>query len=242
MIANRPAIDLKGRPTVTVFLDESGTSASEPHLLAGAIVSLDADALDERVDRQARSVLAADHLWASNPSKRARFQVRGFHHAEDDDTVRGLMATTMEEIQFRAHVCVSRKTIGLDVQDSLIVMFFMLCSNLMRRYRGCFMNFVFEENEMLNRYFARIVAEAAETLRLDGTKCYVGTKPLAGLSVVDYVLAFAGVAMPELLAEDGDRRIENFKLARYRSLGPHVAHLFDFDRAVHRSGRAARLI
>lgn len=223
---------------VTVYLDESGTHEGSAHVLVGALVSLDAEGLEHAVAERAAEVAADSSLWTMEPGKRAVFSRRWFHHSEDDDTVRGRFAETLGILEFRAHVCYSRRTLGLADTDLLLVMYYTVARNLLRRYAGQELEFIFEENPAMNSLYGQLAKHAVGELARLGTPiasatARLGRKPLGGLSAVDYVLAFTEHHLAQA-SESGSRTPKPFQLGRFQQIGPHLAHLIDFDSAVHR--------
>lgn len=232
---------------VTAYLDESGTHAGSARVMIGAIATMNGSEMDRIVEERVADLLADDDLWISPVGKREDFRRRGFHHSEDDDTVRGRFQETLGQIEFRAHVCHSRRAIELSDEELLIVMYYTVVRNLLRRYAGQELELVFEENPSLNSLYGQLTAHAVENLdEMNQARAEVaariGTKPSAGLSVVDYVLAFTGHYLDDQDANAlAGRRPKTFQLARFETLKRDMAHLVDFDLAAHQ-GRLAMIL
>lgn len=227
---------------ITAYLDESGTHGRSSRIMVGAIVTLSDASLHSTVDARVKEIAADNSLWTSN-TKRAEFQCSGFHHNEDDDTVRDRFIETMRTLDFRAHICFSRRAFPeLADTELLIVMFYSIVRNLLRRYAGQHLDLIFETNSEMNQFYGPISEHAIRTLLSSGmrsataTAC-IGTKPSSGLSVVDYMLALTSL---KLDGEEG-MEIKPFQTGRFRRVGSHMAHLVDFDQAAHRR-RLGRLL
>jgi len=211
--------------------------------MVGAVVTLNALGLEHAVQQRRSELLADRSLW-TDPSKRQAFSVYGFHHQTDDDTVRERFVETMRTLDFRAHVCFSRRTVkGLGDDDLLLVMHYTLVRNLLRRYAGQTVEFVFETKSELDSLYGRLVEHAMESLDKTHTQraslvlARIGDKPLGGLSVVDYALS---ITEAHLRRQDGDA-LKPFQVARFTRIASHLAHLIDFDTAAHKH-RLARVL
>ncbi|MDQ7991420.1 MAG: hypothetical protein REI45_01945 [Propionicimonas sp.] len=227
---------------VTVYLDESGTHASSRRMMVGAVVTLDADDLELAVKQRREAVAADSSLWP-DPSKRPVFRDDGFHHHDDDETIRDRFIETMQTLGFRAHVCYTHRALpGIGDTELLLVMYHALVRNLLRRYAGETVDFVFETKSEMDPLYGGLVMHALESLDLTRAPratatARIGDKPLGGLSVVDYVLALTEAHLQR--EEGGD--VNAFRLARFARIGPQIAHLIDFDNAVHKR-RLARIL
>ena len=204
--------------------------------MIGALVTRDADELGRLVYERAQKVLADRGLWVEIPDKKAAFRRRWFHFNEDTESIRTWFSETLATLNFRAHVCYSERSIGLDDEDTLVAMYYVVITNIARRYASSEVRLIFEENPALNPLYPRILGEVKDSLKthgysLDRMSGMIGRKPMGGLSAVDYVLAFSEA---HLASMQENHRVLPFQRARFQSVGPHLAHLIDFDKAMHR--------
>ena len=219
---------------MTVFLDESGTHTGSAGVLAGAVVTPDAPMLERQIVSAHADVLA-DNIYWDDPEKRNSFAERGFHHTDDNDTVRGEFVRVFRSMDFRAHVAFSRRSSGIGDQDLLLNMFYTLTRNIVLRYRTEEILFVFETESSMDRLVAKVVTTVrADLTAIAGTalnvRTQIGTKAAPALALADYVLALAAMALFEAPAPFQANRINS-------GLDAHLAHLIDFDRGVHQSSR-----
>lgn len=219
---------------ITVFLDESGTHAASSGVLVGAVVTPDAAALEEQVVAAHENMLADGVYW-HEAEKRPEFAARGFHHSDDNDTLRQAFVQAFRTMDFRAHVAFSRRASAIDDVSLMVNMYYTLVRNLILRYRTSEIRFVFEEEPRLDNLYAGIVEVAREDLAtIAGVELRVsasiGTKAAPALSIVDYVLALSGMAL-----FGHPRPFEKSQINH--GLDVHLAHLIDFDRRVHQSAR-----
>lgn len=227
---------------VTVYLDETGTHAGAPRIMIGAVVTMQPTEL-ERVVTLRRQELAADSSLWPDASKRPLFAEEGFHHTKDDETIRDRFIETMRTLDFRAHVCYSRRGIkGLADNDLLVVMHYAVVRNLLRRYAGQEVNLVFETKSDMDSLYGRLVKHALDSLDTAyapraSVWARIGDKPLGGLSVADYVLALT----EQHLQQQSGERVEAFRVARFARIASHMAHLIDFDVAAHKR-KLARIL
>lgn len=219
---------------ITVFLDESGTHAVSSGILVGAVVTPDAALLEEQVVAAHHNLLA-DGIYWHNDAKRLEFATKGFHHSEDNDTLRQAFVQAFRAMDFRAHVAFSRRASGVDDVSLMVNMYYTLVRNIILRYRTSEILFVFEEESRLDGLYSGIVEVAREDLAaVAGIELQIavkiGTKAAPALSIVDYVLALSGMALFEHLRPFEKSQINH-------GLDVHLAHLIDFDRRVHQSAR-----
>lgn len=246
------------RPTFTAFIDESiverwETTASAPRrskvghrLLVGAAVTSQPDRLHEIVSGEAARVVADDALWEprgghKEPHVRRRlFRKEGFHFALDSPPIRDRGLSAMRQVDLRFHAFYSDRYLAEDgASDLQISILFTLAHTLLRRYAGSELTFVFENaNDAIEKLYGSVVAQAAEYLdAADGKKgiprasgrARIGRKPLGGLAAADYAL---GIINLDLGQNKEPRREHDDRLLRRAD--PHVAHVMNFDRAVHR--------
>lgn len=221
---------------VIAYFDETGTDLGSTRVMVGAAVTLDGVGLEQRVTARSQEVAADSSMWPV-AEKRPKFVAAGFHHNEDDETVRDRFLETMRTLDFRAHVLYSHRAIkGLDDTDLLLTMYFTLVRNLLRRYAGEDVDLIFETKSELDPYYGRIVLHAVESLaRIDAPRpssasARIGMKPMGGLSVIDYTLAVTEAHIRSLTGSNE----APFRQARFTRVGTHMAHLMDFDTAAHR--------
>lgn len=218
-----------------LFFDESGTHESSPLMLAGAVEIGNLPLVSDGVQSLQRRALASSHLWQGNQSKRASFAQRGFHYTEDNAGVQGMLVNGFSELPFRSSVMFSRRSIDLRTTDMLINMYFAMVRNYARKHRSRKIVFVFEENSALNDVYSRIVASAMESLHSDIPEhvTLIGTKPSAGLSLVDYLLGIVAARLTHYYNITG--QVHPYKISHYESLATRISHVLDFDAGVHRS-------
>ena len=227
---------------VTVYLDETGTHVGASRIMIGAVVTRQPTEL-ERVVTLRREELAADRSLWPDSAKRPMFAAEGFHHSTDDETIRDRFIETMQTLDFRAHVCYSRRGInGLDDDDLLVVMHYAVVRNLLRRYAGQEVSLVFETKSEMDSLYGRIVKHAVESLDSAyapraSAWARIGDQPLGGLSVADYVLALTELHLQQ---QSGDQ-VQPFRVARFARIASHMAHLIDFDAAANKR-KLARML
>lgn len=219
---------------ITVFLDESGTHATSQGILVGAVVSPDAAVLEQEVIAAYGDVLADGVYWHES-DKRTEFATRGFHHADDNDTIRQAFVQAFRSMDFRAHVAFSRRASAVDDVTLMVNMYYTLVRNIVLRYRTSEILFVFEEESRMDGLYAAIVEVACDDLsNVAGVELHVhtqiGTKAAPALALVDYVLALSSMALFASPRPFEQSRINH-------GLDVHLAHLIDFDRRLHQSAR-----
>lgn len=240
--------DWRSRDTeqITVYFDESGTHKGSQFLLVGAVVSTTPRELERTTHTLQEKLVANDYLWSSTPEKRDVFKAHGFHHNEDSENIRGQFIDHLQTANIRAHVCYSQRSLQVPDDALLLNMYFVLIQNLVRRYWGSRLRLVFEENEALNMYFARISAEVVARLKLrtdDAPQTFIGSKPMPGLAAVDYILAVCKTVLGDEQSRISAAPISNnFRRERYEALRPHIASLINFDHAIYRSGWTGTLL
>lgn len=219
---------------IGVFLDESGTHDGAEAVLAGAVVTPDIAEMERQVVDAAQDALADDFLWPSR-EKRADFERKGFHHSDDQPATQERFLLAIRRMDYRAHVVFSRHASGVEGVELLVNMYYTLVRNIMLRYRTEEIWFIFEEESRMDSIYSRIVGAAREDIQssLDvrvEARAARATKRAPILGVVDYVLAVTNHALAS--------EARAFEVGRLnRGLPGHLAHLIDFDRAVHRSSR-----
>lgn len=219
---NKPA---PGPAPIWVFLDECGTHVGAPRFFVGAVVVADRQSLEEAVVQLHREVLGDPNYW-QDASRRAAFAATGFHHAEDNEVVRGRFSQLLSTLNFRAHISYVDDRSGFQWDDLALNMYYSIAITLLRRYQHSHVQFVFEQNPTLNALYGRIVARAASSLSkpVPTYAVYVGTKADPALAVTDYMLA---AAANKLQAD-----AKSFKQHRYTVLEGHVANIFSYHRAL----------
>lgn len=219
---------------ISVFLDESGTHDGAEVVLAGAVVTPDAVGMEQQVVEAAHDALADDVLWPSR-KKRVAFERAGFHYTDDQPATRERFLLAIRRMDYRAHVAFSRHASGVEGVELLVNMYYTLTRNIMLRYRTEEIWFIFEEESRMNGLYSRIVGAAQADIQQSlGLRVEVhtarATKQAPVLGVVDYVLAVASHALAS--------SARAFEMGHFnRGLPAHLAHLIDFDKAVHRSSR-----
>lgn len=219
---------------ITVFLDESSTHAGSSGVLVGAVVTPDAGTLERQVV-STRNDLLADAIYWHKEAHRDKFLRQGFHHADDNDTIRQAFIQAFRSMDFRGHVAFSRRGLGLDDATLMLNMYYTIVRNILLRYRTTEMRFVFETETKFNEFYGRIVEVAKEDVAIltgfaVNADVRIGSKAAPALSLADYILALANKA---LFSEP--REFEKAQI-NY-GLDLHLAHLIDFDRRVHQSAR-----
>ncbi|ROR83251.1 hypothetical protein SAMN06295974_1317 [Plantibacter flavus] len=219
---------------ISVFLDESGTHHGAEVVLAGAVVTPHAALMEAQVVAAAHDAIADPALWPTF-EKMTAFERSGFHYSADQPSTRDQFLLAMRRMDYRAHVAFSRHASGVEGVELLVNMYYTLVRNILLRYRTEVIVFAFEEESRMNSLYSRIVGAARDDvantlgLRVDATAVRANKRaPILG--VVDYVLAVAGHALAT--------QPKAYEVGRFnRGLPAHLAHLIDFDRAVHRSSR-----
>lgn len=220
-----------------VYLDETGTHESAERLMVGAVVVSDHEMLTRVVQEFVDECVVDEGLWIDTPEKVETFIARWPHYTEDNDTIRTLFTRVLKDARYRAYVCYSLRKLDLDDIELQTLMYHTLIYNLLQRYAGYELEFLFEANSSMNSQFGRIVVDAVEELRdhrvrIAEASVGIVAKPLAGLSVVDYVLATTEIQLATEAV--GAKQQPAFLRGRPISLSSHVAHIIDFDAALHR--------
>lgn len=219
---------------VVVFLDESGTEAGSTRLLVGAVATLDPEGLTQDVDVARSAIVADSTLWSSD-KKRTKFQATGFHHCDDSVTIRDRFVEVLRTLPIRVHVgYAAPEFAGLGTTRLMSIMYSVLITNIIQRYRGLAVELVFETNSSLNSLYGRIAGHAQAEADADSNfksvvTCVIDGKGTAGLAVTDYCLA---LVRQGLEAEAG--MAQPHEAGMVRRINPQLAHLLDFERALHR--------
>jgi hypothetical protein len=93
------------------LLDESGTHAQADHLLVGAVVAPDRDAV-EAADAEAFADVALQPANWNNDGEIAAFVQRGFHFSQDNVSVRSEFIRRISTMNIRVHAAYSRSGMG----------------------------------------------------------------------------------------------------------------------------------
>lgn len=217
------------RQRVHIFLDESGTSASDAITLVGATVFHDVEAA-ESVIRAARDRALGDASIWRDEAKRRKFAQTGFHFTEDSESVRHAFLSTLGQLEFRAYAAYAKNDASRRVSERLIAMYGALLSSVLTRYRNARLTVVFEENSTMDSMYGRIWQVLVNSVSgLDDAEAFRGTKDAPCLAATDYAL---GVTRIHLSGEARD-----FQENRYVALGRNLAYLIDFDDDRHLGGR-----
>lgn len=219
---------------ISVFLDESGTHVGSDAVLVGAIVTPDVGTLEQGVVAFHSDAVANTIFWESDDA-RDEFIKRGFHHKDDNVTLRNFFYERMRSLDFRAHVAFSRRESLIPDESLLVNMYYTLCRNICLRYRSEDIAFIFENETSFDPLYSKIIDTVVDDLRKTmqvevSCGAFIATKAAPALGIIDYVLAISAAA----LRPDA----KNFEKQRLNAgLPAHFAHLIDFDRKVHQSAR-----
>ncbi|GAA1224403.1 hypothetical protein GCM10009587_31210 [Microbacterium maritypicum] len=218
----------ESRAPIYLFVDESGTSASDPLTLVGVTAFRDIERAESEIAYAYQRALGDVSLWP-NVEKRRTFASVGFHFTEDSESVRASMLGALGLLEFRAYVAYSTNDPSQSTSDKLTTMYGTLLSSVLARYRDSDITLVFEENSEMDPLYGKIWQSLLESVEgLDSARAYVGTKAAPCLAATDYVL---GVTRVYLRGAPRD-----FEENRYVALGANLAYLIDFDDDVHLGG------
>lgn len=246
----------------TVYLDESMVQRWKEEedsrrtlvgqrLLVGAVVVADGAALEGALGRRAKDLLADSTVWNAQPprsrgkGRRELFAKEHFHFTHDSHAVRAIGLDAMQQQEFRAHVSYSHLSWStLSAEDIQTAMYFTMARNLLQRYAGAHLTFVFENgSKEMHRRFGKLISHAARTLDRQNrhkarqpratADARVAPKPNGGLSTVDYCLGVVNLGLGEI-HDDGKDRSQPHQRAMVQGLNRHIAHVVNFDEAVHR--------
>lgn len=223
------------RQSVYLFLDESGTSASDPLTLVGATAYHDVGTAEAAIRDAYGHALGNSSLWTGAQHKRERFLKAGFHFTEDNESVRNLFLATLETIDSRAYAAYAKNDGTKSTTDLLIAMYGTLLSSVLARYRDYELTVVFEQNPEMDPLYGKIWSVLQE--RVDGIESAValrGSKNAPCLAATDYVL---GVTRVHLAGGTN-----NFEKARFVALGGNYAYLINFDDDRHLGGRKHAIV
>jgi hypothetical protein len=227
---------------IWIFLDESGTHGTADRLLVGAVVAPDREAIESAVIYAFEDVTSQSANWATREGIE-EFISRGFHFTKDNVSVRNEFIRRLSTMNVRIHVAYSESGSGDAWRCRAASMYFTLARSLLRRYRGHFLHFVFEQESGMNQLYSGIVKLAAASLvgsdgdRDDERNVMSWDVTIAGkddpaLGVVDYVLA-------AITARLGAAANADFKARYLHAFAGHVAHVLDYDRGLRFSSRAS---
>ena len=246
------------RPAFSAFIDESVVdrwgaldTGSKPQrvgrrLLIGAAVTSEPGLLNHNLQQEVCAVVADGTMWdprggnMTPDSRRKRFEKEGFHLTFDSPPIRDRGLKTMLDVDIRFHVFYSNLvTSEFTSGDTHVAMLFTMVHSLLRRYAGSDLTFVFENaNADIEQLYGPIVARATEFLdAAEGGKgvsratayARIGRKPLGGLAAADYAIGLTNFD----LGQNKEPALEHDQRLLLRA-APHVAHIMDFDRAIHR--------
>lgn len=211
-------------------------------LLVGAAVTSRGDELSRSITDAAALAVADDALWEpregykSPDQRRDRFDREGFHFTYDNADLRKRGLEAMTSVDLRFHVLHHDFALGQEKDlDAHLAMLFTLIQSILQRYAGAEVELVIEnESSAHAALFGGAVAQAVSALDRTGTPrarvlARLGRKPLGGLAAADYALAIVNLDL------DGgrDTRREDERQLLQRS-ARHLAHVMDFDNALHR--------
>lgn len=216
------------RPPVILFVDESGTSPSDPLTLVGATAYHDAAKAESAIVDAHSRALGDASLWP-NPVKRKRFSEVGFHFTEDSESVRSSFLSALDSVDYRAYVAYAKNGEQRNTTDLLVAMYGRLLSSVLARYRGYALTVVFEQNPTMDALYGKIWSVLLNTVAgIESATALRGTKSAPCLAATDYVL---GVTRTHLSGGALD-----FQERRFAALGRSYAYLIDFDDDRHLGG------
>lgn len=217
------------RPSVFLFLDESGTSPGDPLTLVGATAYHDVAKAEAAIVAAHGRALGDASLWP-NATKRQRFSEVGFHFTEDSESVRSTFLAALDSLEYRAYAAYSANAMQLEMTDLLIAMYGTLLRSVLARYRDYALTVVFEQNTSMDSLYGKIWSVLLRTVAdLEFATALRGTKAAPCLAATDYVL---GVTRMHLSGGALD-----FQERRFVALGRSFAYLIDFDDDRHLGGR-----
>ena len=216
-----------GKENIHLFLDESGTSASDQLTLVGATAFRDVAAAEAMIGAAHERALGDASIWGT-VAKRQKFAESGFHFTEDSESVRQVLLEALGGLEFRAYVAYSNRDQSEEITDNLVVMYGTLLSSVLARYRETKLTVVFEENSSMDPLYGKVWSVLTGEVGLNDAEAYRGTKSAPCLAATDYVL---GVTRTHLAGGARD-----FQENRYVALGRNLAYLIDFDDDRHLGG------
>jgi hypothetical protein len=227
VVANRQ--HLQARPSVFLFLDESGTSPKDPLTLVGATAYHDVAKAESAIVAAHGRALGDTSLWPDQ-TKRQRFSEVGFHFTEDSESVRNTFLGALDSIEYRAYAAYSRNAAQLDMTDLLASMYGTLLRSVLARYRDYVLTVVFEQNPTMDSLYGKIWSVLQSNVAgLESATALRGTKSAPCLAATDYML---GVTRVHLSGDALD-----FQERRFVAMGRSFAYLIDFDDDRHLGGR-----
>ncbi len=226
------------RSTMWLFLDESGTAQGDVELLVGAVAVPDIAEAERQLWELHRSAYGDNSLWVETPDKRQIFRSTGFHFTEDSWAVRDRLLSWLRTARLRSYVAISKNDSSLTFSnvERMCLMYSLLLRATYLRYRSFHLNFVFEENDQMNSFYARIWSAVAKDLQVpeDSATVLIGSKSVPGLAVIDSVLGLLRVGRrPAALPHERER---------LSWLVSSVAYLIDFDEDRHLGNRRRPII
>jgi hypothetical protein len=217
------------RPQIALFLDESGTSATDPTTLVGVVAFHHVAEAEAAIRAAYDRALGDASLWP-DPTRRQRFAETGFHFAEDSESVRQVLLATLGSLQYRAYIAYASNTSSAQSTNRLTSMYGTLLRSVLARYRNFATTVVFEQNSAMDGQYARIwaVLQRGRPGAQNAT-AFRGTKGAPCLCAIDYVLGVVRVHL--------SRSARPFETNRFAALGRNLAYLIDFDDDRHLGGR-----
>jgi hypothetical protein len=222
------------KPTVHVYIDESGTHEGSSRILVGAVATTANADLADSIRKSQGEALATAHHWQGNNDKRSRFARVGYHYTEDLPSIQDSLLAMLPKLSFRAHVIYSQRALRLSDEEIQIASIALLLLNTARRYKAFQINYIFEEDSAKNSLYGKLISYAAVHTGHKHITGFIASKPDPGVSVVDYVIGIAS----DYLDQDSKQA---FRRHRFDSLQPHLAHVLDLDTALHLSGGHGRV-
>lgn len=228
---------------IAVFLDEGALDGEARFPSACAVVVGDAPILTEQIDDLIHELTLLPDFQLERGA--ALLEVNGFHHFDDNFLAAERFRTLLPQMDFEWW-CSSNLSAGLDPYTTLPDQFRWIVTKILQKYRGRSVNFVFEQNERLNRGVPELVDSAIEAAGASsGVVTYsIGTKSDKLLSIADYCIAYAKQAIKAWMEAccDNSQLGDNYKYRNFALIEPLCSTLFAFDLKKALSQRSMRLL
>lgn len=197
--------------------------------MVGAVAVHDVRAVEGAVRHAYDLALGDSSIWPDQ-QRRQRFAEVGFHFTEDSESVRQVLLTALNSIQYRAYAAYALNDHAKPMTEQLTAMYGTLLSSVAARYREFDLSVVFEQNPSMDSLYGPIWSSLKRRVRgIESARAYRGSKSAPCLAITDYVL---GVTKTHLAGD-----AQPFQENRFISIGRSLAYLIDFDDDRHLGGR-----
>ena len=228
---------------ISVYLDEGALDGPARAPSACAVVVGDHEHIARQIDTLIRE-LVLDPAFEHEPNYE-NFAKNGFHHCDDNTLAVTRFIELLPDLDFEWWCAVDLSQQITDPYEQLPAQFQWLATNILKKYRNFQVEFIFEQNERLNRLYPEIIRRATvDSGRPTGSETVrIASKQNRILSIADYCIAISSQALTAWRTACCNAK-ELTKRHQYRTflgIEPLCSTLYSFDLKIGLSNRSSRL-